>query len=221
MSNIKIKIHNFFLGRFSTQFIDTLYRETLDCNTLLDIGCGFNIWMKKLTSHMDHSVGIDSFAPSIDKAKIEKTHHEFIIDEFENAISNIADKSFDTVVALDLIEHLTKEKGFWLISQMERIAVKKILIFTPNGFSPQTPYDNNPYQLHISGWEIPEMKKLKFNKIFGFGGFKQLRGERFSLKYKPRIFWKFIALYSQLITYRNPRLSYSILCIKEFQKSIL
>jgi hypothetical protein len=217
MSNVKIKIHDFFFSKFTNQFINTIYKETQDCKTLLDIGCGFNLGIKKTTTRMDRSVGIDTFAPSIEKAKIEKTHNEFIIDNIDNALCNISDKSFDVVIALDLIEHFTKEKGLWLISEMNRIAIKKIIIFTPNGFVSQSPFDNNPFQEHISGWEIKEMKEMGFQKIYGFGGYKKLRGERFTIKYKPRIIWKFIAFYSQLITFKKPKFSYSICCIKELR----
>ncbi len=214
MTKIKNNIHDLFFKRFTDQFIRTINKETLDCDSMLDIGCGYNLGIKKITTRMKYSVGLDTFSPSIEKAKKDKTHNEFILEDINLSLEKVADKSFDVVVALDLIEHLTKEKGLWLIKQMERIGVKKIIIFTPNGFVPQTPFDNNPWQLHVTGWDFEEMKMFGFDKIFGFGGYKKIRGERFSIKYKPRIFWKFIAFYSQWLTFKNPKLSYSILCVK-------
>jgi len=217
MSNLKIKLHDLLFQRFSKQFVDTIYNETLDCNSILDIGCGYNPGIKKTTNRMQHSVGMDTFSPSIEKAKVEKTHGEFILEDINTALEKVLDKSFDVVIALDLIEHFTKEKGIWLIKQMERIAIKKIIIFTPNGFVPQTPYDNNPWQEHLSGWEIPEMKNLGFAKILGFGGYKKLRGERFSVRFKPRLIWKFISFYTQLITFYKPKFAFSIFCIKNLK----
>lgn len=213
MSSFLQKADRFILGPFYKQFMNTIVQETMDCDSLLDIGCGFNPAMKQLTSRMDHSVGLDVFQPSIDKAKVENTHHEFVLEDVKTYLEKMPDNSFDLVIALDLIEHLTREDGFWLIAQMERLARKKIVIFTPNGFVPQTPYDNNPFQEHISGWEIPEMEERGY-KIFGFGGYQKLRGERFQIKFKPRIFWKYLAFGTQLFTHKAPKYAYSILCVK-------
>ncbi len=213
MSSILKNIDDFLLSPVYRQFIDTLSKETRGCKTLLDIGCGYNPAIKKVTAGMDRSVGLDAFVPSIDKAKQAQTHSEFIIGDVLTSLENIPDKSFDAVIALDLIEHLEKEKGHWLMKQMERIAKKKAIIFTPNGFVIQRPYDNNPWQEHRSGWSFDEMKGYGYT-IFGFGGYKHLRGERFAIKYKPRVLWKYFSFFTQLFTYKSPQMAYGILCIK-------
>ena len=41
---------------------------------------------------------------------------------------------FDACIAIDVIEHLPKEEGLKLMEDMESIAKRKIIIFTPNGF---------------------------------------------------------------------------------------
>jgi len=43
-------------------------------------------------------------------------------------------KSFDTVLCMEVIEHLEKEEAIRLIEDMEKIARKKIIITTPVGF---------------------------------------------------------------------------------------
>ncbi len=213
MSNVKEKIDNFLLKPFYNQFIDDINEQTMDCDSMLDIGCGFNLAIKKITYRMKHSVGLDVFLPSIEKAKASETHTEFVLEDVKTYLERMPDNSFDAVIALDLIEHLTKEDGFWLIKQMERLAKKKVLIFTPNGFVPQTPYDNNPWQEHISGWEISEMHKFGYT-VLGFGGNKNWRGERFAIKYKPRVLWKYVSFYSQVYYHKHPKNAYAILCVK-------
>lgn len=213
MSTIRYKLDNFFLKPFYNQFINTLFQETKDCNSLLDIGCGFNLPIKKVTSRMVQSVGLDVFEPSLEKAKTHSTHSEFVLEDVKVYLEKMPDKSFDCVMALDLIEHLEKNQGYWLIEQMERLSRKKVILFTPNGFVPQRPYDNNPWQEHVSGWSMEEMKEKGFS-IFGFGGYKNWRGERFSIIKKPRIFWKYVSFYSQIYFYRSPIKAYSILCVK-------
>ncbi len=213
MSNFLQKVDKAILGPFYKQFINSINKSTLDCNSVLDIGCGYNPQMKILTSRMQKSVGLDVFLPSIEKAKLIQTHSEFVLEDVKTYLEKMPNNSFDAVIALDLIEHLTKEEGFWLMKQMERLAIKKVIIFTPNGFVPQTPYDNNPFQEHLSGWEIEEMEKEGY-KILGFGGYKKLRGERFSIKFKPRIFWKYFSFGTQLFLHNKPKNAYSILCVK-------
>ena len=43
---------------------------------------------------------------------------------------------------------------------MEKVARKKVIVFTPNGFVPQRPYDGNPFQEHLSGWSVDEIHEL-------------------------------------------------------------
>jgi hypothetical protein len=74
-------------------------------------------------------------------------------------------KSFDCVLALDLIEHLEKEEGFQLISMMEKIATKRVIIFTPNGLLPQQEFGGNRLQIHKSGWSVEEMREKGFRVI--------------------------------------------------------
>ena len=217
MSGFKTKLDRILLGPFYFQFLNVLRTETQGYKSLLDIGCGFNPALKRVTQSVEHSVGLDAFKPSIDKAKAAGTHSDFILGDVFDHLEKLESNSYDVVMALDLIEHLEKDKGFWLMEQMERIARHKTILFTPNGFVPQRPYDNNPWQEHKSGWDSEEMKTYGY-RILGFGGFKQLRGERFAIKYKPRVFWKYVAFYSQLITHKVPRLAYGILCIKSKQR---
>jgi hypothetical protein len=43
---------------------------------------------------------------------------------------------------------------------MEKWAIKKIIIKTPNEYLWQDGYDNNPMQEHKSGWSVEELQKL-------------------------------------------------------------
>jgi hypothetical protein len=88
--------------------------------------------------------------------------------------NEIPDRSFDCVVALDLIEHLTKEDGRRLLRAMERIARRKVVIFTPQGFLPQHAVGRNEFQRHLSGWEVDEMRGMGY-RVIGISGWKPLK----------------------------------------------
>lgn len=126
--------------------------------------------------------------------------------------------SFDCVLASDLIEHLTKKQGVKLITMMEKIARKKVIIFTPNGFLPQGEYDNNPWQVHRSGWTAKEMEKRGY-KVIGINGWKPLRGEYANLKFWPRYFWLVISDITQIFVRNKPNKAFQILCIKTKESS--
>src|SRR5690606_39271726 len=108
-----------------------------------------------------------------------------------------------------------KDDGYLLLEKMEKIAKKKVIVFTPNGFLKQGEYDNNPWQVHLSGWEVDEMETRGY-KVYGLGGLKELRGEYSIIKYKPKIFWTLISDITQLFLKNRPKKAFQILCVKEF-----
>lgn len=74
---------------------------------------------------------------------------------------------FDVVTAFDLIEHLTKESGYSLLYELSRITSGTSIVFTPNGFCPQPPSINNPFNMHISGWTPAELRDFGYGEIRG------------------------------------------------------
>lgn len=91
-------------------------------------------------------------------------------------LSPIPDNAYDMVVAFDLIEHLSKEQGYLLLYEVDRISSKTSVIFTPNGFIWQPPSVNNSFNAHISGWTPIELKSLGWKKIKGHTGFRSFHG---------------------------------------------
>jgi SAM-dependent methyltransferase len=184
--------------------------------SVLDVGCGSNSPVKFLTKDI-YSVGVDIFEPSIEESRSKGIHTEYRKANALDIDKIFKEKSFDCVLASDLIEHLNKEDGNKLLDKMEKIASKKVIVFTPNGFIKQDSYNGNPWQVHKSGWAPKEMKERGF-VIVGINGFKPLRGERSLIKYKPRIFWEAISDLTQLLyTRKKYKFAAQILCIKELK----
>jgi hypothetical protein len=96
---------------------------------------------------------------------------------------------------------------------MESIAKKRVLIFTPNGFVAQREYDNNPWQVHKSGWTAEEMKQRGYD-VIGINGAKSLRGEFALSKIKPRFLGFIISRITQMFVRNKPEKAFQILCIK-------
>lgn len=194
-----------------------LERAISDCKSLLDVGCGGSSPIQSFYNKI-YSVGIDIFKKSIRESKKRRIHHRYFIMNALNIDKKFRKESFDCVLASDLIEHLNKDDGYRLIKMMEEISIKKVIVFTPNGFLKQSKHDNNPYQLHKSGWTIKEMKNLGYS-VTGINGIKWLRGAYANIKFKPRFFWNLISDITQLYTKNHPRRAFQILCIKNVSKS--
>jgi len=84
------------------------------------------------------------------------------------------DRSFDIALCAEVIEHLRKDDGPRLVHELERVATKRIVLTTPNGFVPYRSLlhdrfqDGNPLSIHLSGWEPEELKRFGY-RISGNG----------------------------------------------------
>ena len=212
--NIFKRVDNFFFGHLQNHYAKMLEKECEGCESLLDVGCGSDSPVKYFASKIKHKVGVDGFQPSIDKSKAVGIHDEYVLMNVMDLSKKFADRSFDCVIASDLVEHLKKEDGYRLIHLMEKIAAKKIIVFTPNGFLEQREYDGNSYQVHLSGWEVDEMTKMGY-KVTGINGWRPLRGEFGMVKGWPKVLMWRISLLSQYFTTKNPYHAFAILCVKK------
>lgn len=212
MKNLFNKIYyNYYVKIFPNYQIE-LEKAVGNCKGLLDVGCGSSSPIKSFSKKL-YCVGVDAFEPSIEKSKTQEIHNKYYkIDVFDIG-KKFGPNSFDCVLASDLIEHLPKEEGIKLIEMMEKIAKKKVIIFTPNGFLSQGEYDNNPWQVHKSGWTVKEMKKRGY-EVIGINGWKPLKGEYASIRFWPKYFWIIISDITQFFVRNKPENAFQILCIK-------
>lgn len=189
-----------------------LRRETEGCDSLLDLACGYNSLVRFLD--VRHKVGVEMFETYLKQSRAKGIHDEY----FQDNILTIKfpSRSYDLVLASEIIEHLDKADGFILLNNAESWAKKKVIITTPNGYIKQDSYDDNPLQIHKSGWSVNEFKRRGY-RVYGIGGLKFLRGERGRLKYKPYILWRVINDIGQKIVYHFPRLAFQLLVVKNIK----
>lgn len=198
-------------------FGDIFFHKLLEvklagCNSVLDIGCGFNSPIRSVKKAF-YSEGIDIHKPSVIQSKKSKIHSKYIIGNIRNLTKYYKYKSFDGVIAIDVIEHFEKKDALALLKTMEKIARKKIIILTPNGFVGQGHHDDNPYQVHKSGWCKKDLISLGY-KVYGLRGLKYIRKELATLKYKPWIIWGFIAFITEPLLYYFPNISFDLFAVK-------
>jgi SAM-dependent methyltransferase len=194
----------------------SIIREQLNgCTSILDIGCGCGSPASPFQKGV-YSVGVELFLPSLKKCKSKHIYTDVVYGDLR-AIK-FKPKSFDCVISTDVIEHFNKKDSLDLIKKMEAIAIKKVIIFTPNGYNPKDFLeDANPLQVHKSGWNVKEFREMGY-RVKGSDGLKQLRGEREKLKYKPWVLWQAVSDLTQLLTLRLPEFAFSIICIRELSR---
>jgi ubiquinone/menaquinone biosynthesis C-methylase UbiE len=182
------------------------------CATLLDVGCGSDSPIRNFSKKME-CVGVDAFGPSIERSQKKGIHSRYVKGDVLDIDRLFPPKSFDCVLASDLIEHLERKEGERLLRKMERLAKKKVVVFTPNGFLRQEGFENNPWQVHKSGWSVSDMRKRGY-KVIGINGWKPLRTEFAAFRFRPKYFWLIVSDITQIFVKRRPEKAFQLLCVK-------
>jgi len=138
-----------------------------DANLILDAGCGTGNVIKRFQEidQMYNNLGrkfIVGFDVDFSQLKISKNAGLYDAAILADArYLPFRAKSFDLVLAMEIIEHLNKSDGKEFIRNLEEIARKQIIISTPLGFF-KTPYYKNEWQRHKSGWLPTEFSRMGY-----------------------------------------------------------
>ncbi len=197
------------------QLIGELERALAGCQRVLDVGCGSNSPLRFLRA--GHLTGVDGYAPALEQARQRGTHDELLLGDIRSVRQLVGGRRFDACVALDVIEHLSKADGWRLLEDLEQLALRRVVILTPNGFLPQSGRQGD-LQEHLSGWTPAELRPRGY-RVIGLLGLKTLRGEYHQLKHRPRPFWWLVSMLSHWIyTRRRPEKAAAIFCVKSLDR---
>lgn len=132
-------------------------------NSVLDVGCGLSFKAKYIDA--DIRVGVDIYEPYL-KAIESEVPYVVVRHDIRDLDSIFIPKSFDLVIACDVIEHLDKTESLKLIASCERIAKRAVILETPKGFIPQDidilGFGAHDLQTHKCGWEPSELQNLGY-----------------------------------------------------------
>jgi hypothetical protein len=129
--------------------------------SLLDIGCAF-----RPQDFVEAQVHIccEPYEEYMDRLIVETAGNAkfvYLRSDLEESSKLFPPSSVDTVLLIDVIEHVDRDKGLASLERLKRIARKQIAIFTPVGFMPQESHENGvdpwgmggtDWQRHLSGW---------------------------------------------------------------------
>lgn len=163
-----------------------------DCTSLLDVGCGRG-WLGSLLKARTLSfleppylAGVDGFKPYIEYCEMHSAYDDLIHRDLADVPYPFHDKEFDVVTAIDSLEHLTYDNGTRMLDELERLAIRRIVITSDNtgvryedrkDYDPKQDgalQDKNPYQHHLSHW-TPKMLKAMGYRVIGYEGVRHLK----------------------------------------------
>lgn len=154
----------------------------------------------------NYSVGLDIFLPFILYSKQTNTYDDCVLCDIRYL--PIREKTFEVVLCIDVIGYLSKNDGFQLIQDLERIARTQVIISAPIDVRVHRHYF--PYfsivwgsQKPKSVWVTSEFKKLGYKVRGDIGPFLLPLDLAYILSF-------FLPL-----TYFAPNSSYHMICIKE------
>lgn len=142
-------------------------------STILDVGCGDGHLMAWINSRGEYkAVGVDINKKDLEVAKKRVTAGNKPI--FEDLL--LLDltkkmpfkKKFDVVLCSQVVEHLEKKRALELIQKIEKLAKKRVIIATINGFFQFNHRMPEKHDIHLSGWSKEEFVSRGYT-VYGSG----------------------------------------------------
>lgn len=126
--------------------------------SLLDVGCGDGFFLELLNKHSGlKGNGLDLSDLAV--AKCQAKGFDCRLFDFDNAVLPFSDGSFETVVALDVLEHLYQPQE--LLKEMKRLARKNLILSVPN-------FNSLPARLQVLFGRVPQNNLPKKGHLYWF-----------------------------------------------------
>jgi len=220
---IKLLSQSDFIGKIVHTLNYCLKSELSGCESVLDLGCGPSSPLQ-FCKNIQYSVGVEGFAPYLEQSKSKKIHNKYLSKDFLKI--DFPKYSFDAVILIEVLEHLSKKDGLKILKKASTWAKKKVVLSTPNGYFPMGDVDQNSFQRHRSGWTVTKLNKLGYI-CHGVSGFKffyhqsnqvaslsQKDGNFANIRLSPKSFFYMINGLLQPFAYFFPKHAFGLFAVK-------
>jgi len=120
-------------------------------DVVLDVGAGIRpmrLWQPK------RHICLEPYGPYAQR--LRQAGYEVIEARVQDVVYDVTLPMVDTILMLDVLEHLTQEDGLAVLDWATAVAREQVVVFTPNGFKEQTTdvwgLGGHAWQTHRSGW---------------------------------------------------------------------
>jgi hypothetical protein len=146
--------------------LEVVQKRVKNAEVILDLGVGI-VPQRFVPRPLVH-ICVDAHRPYLERLKsgvADDPRFVLLNARWEEVVPMLPDNSVDSVFALDFIEHLEKDEGLRMVREAERVARVQVVVYTPNGFFPQSyqpggrdrwGMDGGFWQTHRSGWGIED-----------------------------------------------------------------
>jgi len=181
----------------------------LENKRILDCGCGQGIWayLMRCEKRGDEGyiVGLDLNEPFLAFCKKHRVYDDLVLSDTSRL--PFRNKSFDMILASEVIEHLTKDQALKFLEEIERVCKRRIILTTPNG-QRLWKAERNKWQIHRSIWTAREFQKRGY-KVRGIG-FKYVE-----LAKKSPYLWGFFRYSFTPLAYMIPHVAELLVAVKD------
>ena len=181
----------------------------LETKAILDIGCGTGEVAEaiKIRNAGQYMIGADISTKRLAIAKKNRVLDDFVLCDIR--FLPFRNNSVDSVLCLEVIEHLEKSEGTEVLKDLEKVGRKQVIVTTPVGYAkePSTISDLE-FLKHLSGWTPLEFKDRGY-KVRGMIGPKMPMMPSFIAYWLSFFFCP---------TYFLPDYSYEMICTKNLDK---
>lgn len=120
----------------SASYLDPVVLPLIRGESVLDAGCGVGRWCHLIESNyweagLEHAPavdGFDAFARNVERCERSGCYRRV----WQQTLPGTLDDSWDTVLAIELIEHIDERHVQSVLDELERVARLRVIVSTPN-----------------------------------------------------------------------------------------
>jgi len=149
----------------------------IEGTSILDVGCGNGKWgylikvdywytrAGRRKAKIEYVVGVDLYLKYLTFVKTHKIYDDVVL--CDTRYLPFRRFAFNTVLLLEVIEHMTKNEGEKSLREAERVANSLIIVSTPSYFIRQGTKDGDCFQKHLSKWTVNDFIRLGYSILIG------------------------------------------------------
>ncbi|MFN7951855.1 MAG: class I SAM-dependent methyltransferase [bacterium] len=147
--------------------VDALVR--LEPRTLLDVGVGNGKWGFLAREYLEVFPGKVPYGTRTVRVEGIEAHepylgavHERVYDRIHRGealevLAKLDDGSFDVVLLIDILEHMTREVGLAVLEHATRVG-RVAIVSVPRDFKERDEFLGNRYEQHVTPWSMAQLR---------------------------------------------------------------